>query len=1036
MSVRLLRIVGSSLIACVALIAVLTLPNSTWGIARVTTLCVQPGNLACFSSISAALAAAQPDDTIRVAAGTYIEYVTITKTVTLQGGWNASFTVRDPAVNVTLIRPPDSTFSVVYIQGQFGNPSAVAPTLDGFTITGGGGGNHGGGLRVTDSNAVVSNNVITGNVGFLLGGGVWVQRGAPRFENNRIENNVSDGFGQFAQGGGIQLENTQAILIDNVIAGNVVSGTDTSGGGVDVSGGGPVTLIGNTVFGNAGTSSSGYGGGVSARFVTITLSSNLIQSNTANSVALGFGGGVYVFGSAAFTLTNNIVMSNTAGFAPGSGPYLLGGGVLVDSSHGLLFGNVIAGNRANRNTIFGNGGGLAVFTGTLNLQGDQIINNSASRNCEGYGGGVYASNSAIALDAVRVQNNCAANTPFYGLGGGLAFVNSPYTLTNALIIQNYSFGNDTAVGGLSAGVNSPGLLVNNTFANNRGQGIRTASPITLTNNIIMSHTTGVSLTAAVPVSVTYNDFYANTTPQRGFSLDFSNIVIDPQLDADYHLLPVSPLIDAGARTNAPDHDFDSQPRPMIGASGFFRFDIGADEFTGPAQTTRDLATQPADFTLIGPGNPTDNPNSNGSNDWIGYAVLGGDINGDARADLIAGAPNLSGDFDGGTNDDGRVFALYNTSARRLGAIDLYTDTASLEVRSWLHQQHIGQAFAASDLDGDGQPDLIIGATGASNFDVTGTLFVFAGGASLSGTRTLSPTMQATYRIQSDQNTSSFGGANALAAGQLNGAGPTDLAIGEANATVAGRTEAGAVYVFFGNTSLPALWDMRVLSPSLTIHGAAANDQLGKVVLGDVNGDGQLDLIARSMTTLYVFYGPLASGVIDLATTPANLVLNGLSDGRLAAGDVDGDGQADIVLGDGSQVKIVRGNPFTVLTTFSGVTASALHTLDWNHDGKAETVIGEHAKERAFVIFGSATLSGTVNIVERADWIINGETTGDQFGYSLGGGDLDADGTADLIIGSRSHVLSDRADPHFNDAGAVYVLYGPTPRRVYLPVVMK
>ena len=71
--------------------------------------------------------------------------------------------------------------------------SALTPTLDGFTISGGGGGNHGGGIRATDSNALIRNNVITDNVGFLYGGGIWVQRGAPRIENNRIENNGAPG---------------------------------------------------------------------------------------------------------------------------------------------------------------------------------------------------------------------------------------------------------------------------------------------------------------------------------------------------------------------------------------------------------------------------------------------------------------------------------------------------------------------------------------------------------------------------------------------------------------------------------------------------------------------------------------------------------------------------------------------------------------------------------------------------------------------------------------------------------------------------
>jgi hypothetical protein len=131
------------------------------------------------------------------------------------------------------------------------------------------------------------------------------------------------------------------------------------------------------------------------------------------------------------------------------------------------------------------------------------------------------------------------------------------------------------------------------------------------------------------------------------------------------------------------------------------------------------------------------------------------------------------------------------------------------------------------------------------------------------------------------------------------------------------------------------------------------------------------------------------------------------------------------VGDGNQVHVIRGGSFTTRATFTGVTASALRTLDWNGDGKAEVVIGDMAHERAFVVFGDSGLSSAADIVDRADWIITGESASDKFGYSLGSGDLDADGVADLIIGSRTHTLDNRPDPHFDDAGAVYVLYGAT-----------
>ena len=949
--------------------------------ARVTTVCVKPGGgNGCDSSISSAVTGAQPGDIIRVATGVYTENLLITQTVTLDGGWDAAFTSRDPAVHVSILRPANPDVAIVTILGQFGNTAATTPTVDGFTITGARSTNHGGGLRITNSDAIVRSNVITDNLAYFLGGGIWVQNGAPRIEHNRIENNRVTPSGN-AYGGGIELENTQATLIGNIIAGNFISNSTGYGGGVEISGGGPVILDGNTIMSNTAANQAGaaadygYGGGIAVQFASVTLSNNLIRGNTAN-----------------------LAGANARGF----------------------------------------GGGLVILNSVLNMQGGQVVDNLVSANCEGDGGGLYASGSSITLDALRVESNCAANTPANGLGGGMSFINSPYTLTNAILASNGAAGNDSVAGGLVADANSPGILANNTLANNNGQGIRSASPLMLTNNIVMGHTTGISLTATVPVSATCNDFFSNTIDQRGFTLDATNLAVDPLLDSNYHLTGGSSLMDAGGRANAPAHDIDGEPRPMQGTSELFRFDIGADEYTGSAQVNRDLRTQPADFTLIGPGNPQDHPASTGSNDWIGFALMGGDINGDQRADLVVGAPNLSGDFDGGVNDDGRVFALDAIGARRLGVLDLYTVTADLEVRSWLHQQHIGRAFAASDLNGDGKKDLIIGSIGgdANGQPVTGTVYVFAGGSGLTGTRTLSPAMQATFRFVSPESTQSFGEANSLAAGPLNGSAPDDLVVGESNANGPGnRTQAGAVRVFFGSANLPAVWDTRVLSASLTIYGATANAHLGRVALADTNGDGKLDLIARSVSTLYVFYGPLAVGVVDLAAGGADLSIGGFGDGPLAVGDVNGDHHADVVLGDGNNIKVVRGNTTSVMATFTNVTPSALHLFDWNGDGRADIFIGESFQNRVLVVWGSSVLSGTADIIERASWIIGGEKPADQFGYSLDSADLDGDGLPDLILGSRAHTLDNRPDPHFNDAGAVYVLYGAG-RRNYLPLMLR
>ena len=1008
-------------------------------------LCVKPGGgNGCYSSLTSAVLAAQTNDTIQVATGTYTEYVVITKNVTLQGGWDISFTTRNPSANVTTLRPPNVSSSVVDIEGQISDTTAIAPTLDGFLITGGGGGNHGGGLRVRDSDAIIRNNVISGNVGYLLGGGAWVQRGAPQFENNRIQNNISDGLGQSAQGGGLQLENTRATLVNNIIAGNIVSnaaGSTGYGGGVDIAGGGPVMLTGNTILSNTGAiTGTGYGGGISIQGVTVTLNSNLIQSNTADSAfafgfggAFGYGGGVYIVNSPAFTLTGNTILSNTAGYK--YYVYLSGGGVEVESSAGSLTDNVFTGNRANGNILFGNGGGLAVFTSTLNIRSGQILNNVTALNCEGYGGGLYASNSSITLDATRLENNCAANTPAYGLGGGLAFFNTPYTLTNALIVRNRSFGNDTAVGGLYAGANSPGLIINNTFVNNRGQGIRTASPITLTNNIIMSHTTGISLTAAVAVSVTYNNFYANTTNQRGFSLDVTNIVINPQLDSNYHLLPTSPAIDAGKRTNVPATDFDGEPRIMAGVSGLYRVDIGADERTGAIQRVVNLDTDMGHYTIIGPGSPLDTADP-GPNDYIGFSVLGADINGDGRDDLVTGAQDWAENFNTDPHATGRLYGLFNFGTRLTGTTDLLTDTASLTVVSKLVYQHVGQAFASGDLNGDGFPDLLFGSNNDDASAIpTPTVFALFGGMNLSGTRTLtnavinSITGPADFQLRAPaKDYFNYSNKGQLSTGDLNGDGMADLVVGDRLADNGAITSTGAVFVIFGRSNLSGTRDLSKTPADYTLYGGNSQEMIGSNVIGRVNADSQPDLLVNGMGTTYVILGPI-TGTPPITAIVASANISTTGGNAVAAFDFTGDGQDDIIYQSGSNLYVVPGpitdgEQFNIATRavliLTNANPSAVNVGNVTGDSHPDLLIGDPSDKRVFVIAGGSNPSGTLSVYDVAAMVVEGNIR--NLGIDVSAGDLDFDGKLDLIIGSNFVDVTDHPN-NYNDAGKVFVVYG-------------
>ena len=888
--------------------------------AAADVLCVKVGGgSGCTATIGEALAAAAAGDVIQVAEGTYTENLLIDLNVTLEGGWDAAFTARDPSVRTTTILPAIASESVVVIQGNILDPATSTPTFDGFTVSGGRsdlGGTHGGGLRLHDSNALVRGNVVTGNRAALFGGGIWVQRGAPRLEANRIEDNFAAGGG--AIGAGVSLENTQALLVDNVVSqSDFEPASDSKGGGIGVVGGGPVAIRGGRIEGN---------------------------------------------------------------------------------QHAF------------------------------------------------YGAGVYAiSASALEIDGVRFEGNVADAT---GHGDAIYVDQTPTSVTNS----SFS-GNDGSSDTVSIGLASPATIANCTLL---GNGTRTAvsasSDLTLVNSIVAGWATGVQVAPAVPVTATTNDFFGNAADASGFSLDGTNLSVDPLLDGTHHLLSGSPLVDAGTRTGGPFHDFDGEPRPMAVLSPRFRFDIGADEYSGTPQRVVDLARENADLTIRGPGNPPENAASVGTNDWIGYAVLAHDVSGDGAADLLVSAEDWAEDFDT-LNATGRVFGFRHFGVRRTGTVDLAVTPPDFQVVSRIMNQHIGETLAAGDLDADGTPDLLIGA--AQNHDdpdVFPKAFALLGGSDLATNgATIEAGALGDFAVSApDQVMLTFATENGLAAGDLSGDGVDDLALGDLVADDGALADTGAVFVLFGGAGLGPLHDLATTPADFTLYGPSANDgsfgggaYYGGLALGDLDGDGAQDLAVRGAASAHVLLGPLAPGEHHLATTPADVTVTGLEEGGILVMDATGDRVPDLILDSGGDVHVIPG-PFAAGQSLDAATAAAftltgantrsLAAGDLLGDLRPELLMGDPAGRQVRVVPAGAYGPGSVPVDEVAALVLTGPSAGARnLGWDVDAGDLDGDGRADLVAGAWQETDLTLPDAELQDIGKVFVLYGETCAQCECPV---
>ncbi len=401
----------------------------------------------------------------------------------------------------------------------------------------------------------------------------------------------------------------------------------------------------------------------------------------------------------------------------------------------------------------------------------------------------------------------------------------------------------------------------------------------------------------------------------------------------------------------------------------------------------------------------------------------GDINADGYADFLVGAPL----FDNGSTNEGASYVYLG------GATIATTAYRRLEVNQINAQ--LGLALAAGDFNGDGYSDVYSGSPAIDTSVADGgQVEIFFGGAQ-------DPDDTRETNILSTQAAAQLG--RSVATGDVNGDGFTDLVTGESGFDIVGGTNAGRIQIFFGGEGgfNAAADDVITGTPDSRLGSSLS--------VGDLNGDGYADILAGAPEysngetlegSAQIFYAdntglfPALPNVIIQSDRSSTLLGSSVA----IAGDIDGDGDNDIVLGaagfdatsliDQGAIQVHLNNSGFRNTPsgsdFGGQAGglfgvSVASAGDVNGDGFADFMAGGPGFDATATDAGEMRLyQGSATLDINADFTKNGANVAMRFGSCLTHTDLNGDGYSDVMVGAPYYNSG-----IFTESGAAFLYVG-------------